>query len=137
MSFLRGIQFTHETALKMHYDYDDFTSVLGTRIKALRKDRGWTQMQMTRDFGYYLSHWQNIETGRKMSLETLLRVANTFDITLDELLHGIRRRMGVGFGSKGAHLSPPKTTAKKTGAPLKSLESAKALHASAFGTLAL
>ena len=98
----------------MHYDDDEFRTALGTRIKALRKERGWTQMQMTRDFGYYLSHWQNIETGRKMSLETMLRVANTFDVTLDELLHGIRRRMGAGFGSKGHHLLPtPNTTGKK------------------------
>jgi transcriptional regulator with XRE-family HTH domain len=98
----------------MHYDDDEFKTALGTRIKALRKERGWTQMQMTRDFGYYLSHWQNIETGRKMSLETMLRVANTFDVTLDELLQGIRRRMGAGFGSKGYHLLPtPNTTGKK------------------------
>jgi len=98
----------------MHYDRDEFIAALGARIKALRKERGWTQIQMTRDFGYYLSHWQNIETGRKMSLETMLRVANTFDVTLDELLYGIKRRMGAGFGSKGYHLQPiPRTPTKK------------------------
>ncbi len=59
---------------------------------------------MVRDFGYHLSHWQNIESGRKMSLETMLRVANTFDIDLDELLVSIERRKGIGFGSRGYYL---------------------------------
>jgi len=58
-------------------------------------------MDMTKDFGYHLSFWQNIERGRNMSLHTMLRVANTFDISLEELLQGITRRPGPGFGSKG------------------------------------
>ncbi len=62
----------------MHYDCEHFVAALANRIKELRMQRGWAQMQMVRDFGYYLSHWQNIESGRKMSLETMLRVANTF-----------------------------------------------------------
>ncbi len=88
----------------MHYDCDEFMATLGARIKGLRQERGWTQIQMVRDFGYYLSHWQNIESGRKMSLETMLRVANTFDIDLEVLIGGIRRRRGIGFGSKGYYL---------------------------------
>jgi transcriptional regulator with XRE-family HTH domain len=88
----------------MHYDCEEFVATLANRIKTLRQERGWTQMQMVRDFGYYLSHWQNIESGKKMSLETMLRVANTFDVSLDELLGGIKRRRGIGFGSKGYYL---------------------------------
>lgn len=88
----------------MHYEYEEFVAVLAARIKELRQERGWTQMQMMRDFGYHLSHWQNIESGRKMSLETMLRVANTFDLSLDELIGGVKRRKGIGFGSKGYHL---------------------------------
>ncbi len=84
----------------MHYDCEEFVAALGVRIKTLRQERGWTQIQMVRDFGYYLSHWQNIEAGKKMSLETMLRVANTFDVGLDELLSGMKRRRGIGFGSK-------------------------------------
>jgi transcriptional regulator with XRE-family HTH domain len=73
----------------MHYDYEEFRQALATRIRALRKAKGWTQMQMTTDFGYHVSFWQSIEAGRKMSLQTLLRVANTFDLTVEELLQGI------------------------------------------------
>lgn len=98
----------------MHYEYEEFIAVLATRIKELRQERGWTQMQMMRDFGYHLSHWQNIESGRKMSLETMLRVANTFDISLDELIAGAKRRKGIGFGSKGYHLQEVATQHRKS-----------------------
>jgi transcriptional regulator with XRE-family HTH domain len=64
----------------MHYDYPEFRQALAARIKALRIARGWTQMDMTKDFGYHLSFWQHVEAGRKMSLQTMLRVANTFDL---------------------------------------------------------
>lgn len=79
---------------------EEFVAYLATRIKALRQERGWTQIQMVKEFGYHLSHWQNIESGRKMSLETMLRVANTFDISLEELIAGIKRHKGSGFGCK-------------------------------------
>lgn len=98
------IQNLKNGTLTMHYELQDFVDALGKRIKALRVDRGWTQMQMMRDFGYYLSHWQNVEAGRKMSLETLLRVANTFDISVEELVSDIKRHKGAGFGSKGYYL---------------------------------
>jgi transcriptional regulator with XRE-family HTH domain len=83
-----------------HYDYEEFRQALAARIKGLRQAKGWTQMRMTTDFGYQLSFWQQIESGRKMSLPTMLRVANTFDMSIEELLQGIKRRKGPGFGSK-------------------------------------
>jgi transcriptional regulator with XRE-family HTH domain len=91
----------------MHYDYEEFREALAARIKALRKAKGWSQMQMTTDFGYHVSFWQSIEAGRKMSLQTLLRVANTFDLTVEELLQGIKRRKGAGFGSHGYYRDHP------------------------------
>lgn len=98
----------------MHYDCEHFVAALANRIKELRTQRGWTQMQMVQDFGYYLSHWQNIESGRKMSLETMLRVANTFDVDLTELLTGTKRCKGIGFGCKGHHLQVTKSQKGKT-----------------------
>ena len=91
----------------MHYDIDEFKLAFGARIKALRNARGWTRMHMMRDFGYYLSAWQNIESGKKLSLESVLRIANTFDMTLDELLGDIKRSKGSGYGSKNYHLKTP------------------------------
>jgi transcriptional regulator with XRE-family HTH domain len=99
--------------IRMHYDCEEFVAALGMRIKTLRQERGWTQIRMVRDFGYYLSHWQNIEAGKKMSLETMLRVANTFDIGLDELLCSVKRRRGIGFGSKGYYSQEPRPKKKR------------------------
>jgi hypothetical protein len=67
----------------------------------LREAKGWTQMHMTTDFWYHVFFWQSIEAGRKTSLQTMLRVANTFDLTVEELLQGIKRHKGPGFGSHG------------------------------------
>jgi transcriptional regulator with XRE-family HTH domain len=60
---------------------------LGKRIKAERLDRGWT-LHDTEDYGFTnWSHWQYIENGKKnITFTTLLRVANTLDISVSELL---------------------------------------------------
>jgi transcriptional regulator with XRE-family HTH domain len=60
---------------------------LGKRIKAERLDRGWT-LHETEDHGFTnWSHWQYIENGKKnITFTTLLRVANTLDISVSELL---------------------------------------------------
>lgn len=107
----------------MHYEYEEFVSALAVRIKELRQERGWTQMQMMRDFSYHLSHWQNIENGRKMSLETMLRVANTFDISLEDLLAGARvnRKKGIGFGSKGYQLQVDEVQTSKQAKPKRNI----------------
>ena len=42
-----------------------------------------------------------------MSLQTMLRVANTFDLTIEELLLGIKRCKGPGFGSHGYYREHP------------------------------
>ena len=75
----------------MHYEYDGVVIALAERIKGLRKARNWSQLKMVREYGYNLSHWQGIEKGRRMSLRTLVRVANTFGMTLNELVEGIEQ----------------------------------------------
>lgn len=45
-----------------------------------------------------------------MSLKTMLRIANTFDLTVEELLQGIKRRKGSGFGSHGYYRNLPQKT---------------------------
>ena len=89
----------------MHYDYPAFVAALASRIKSIRQARGLTQTDMVRQYGYHLSHWGDLEAGRRMSLPTLLRIANSVDMTLQELLEGIERLDGLGYGSKG--FTPP------------------------------
>jgi hypothetical protein len=43
----------------------------------------------------------------KMSFQTMLRVANTFNLTVEELLQSIKRRKGPGFGSHGHYREHP------------------------------
>jgi hypothetical protein len=42
-----------------------------------------------------------------MSLQTMLRVANTFDLTVEELLQDIKRHKGPGFGSHSYYREHP------------------------------
>ncbi len=89
----------------MHYDYALFAAAMSARIKSIRLARGLTQNNMVQHHGYYLADWQGIENGRRMSLRLLLRVANTFEMPLVELLEGIEWQDGPGPGSRG--FTPP------------------------------
>ncbi|MBQ2943878.1 MAG: helix-turn-helix transcriptional regulator [Ruminococcus sp.] len=62
---------------------------IGERIKALRKQKGWTQAQLAEKSGVEPSHISHIERGAtKLSLPTLINLANTLNATLDELVYG-------------------------------------------------
>lgn len=92
----------------MHHDYSALVAALSARIKSIRQARGLTQMNMVQLYGYHQSDWQGIETGRRMSLRILARVANSFDMTVAELFDGIERQDGSGYGSRG--FTPPPGT---------------------------
>ena len=63
---------------------------LGKRCRQLRKDRGLSQLDMVRDHGFSLSHYQKIERGAlDARLSTLQRVAEAFGVDVSELLRGI------------------------------------------------
>lgn len=74
-----------ESVAKNAYDAD--VKKLGKRIRDLRKERGYTSaLKFAFDKG--LSNVQMVrwEQGRNMTFETLLKLAQAFDITLAELL---------------------------------------------------
>ena len=71
------------------YDYEAFRSALCERIKKLRIERGFTQHDIVRRSDFYESHWRRIESGKTMSLQTLIKVANIFEIKVVDLLEGI------------------------------------------------
>ncbi len=90
----------------MKYSYDLLLEQLGARIKQLRKERGWTLRDMVVQHGFHLSHWQAFERGnRGMSVPSLLRIAEVFDVTLCELLDGL----GEVKAEKVASSKPPAT----------------------------
>lgn len=65
-------------------------SKLGRRCRALRQERGLSQLDMVRQFDVSLSHYQKIERGDlDPRLSTLAKLADCFDVTLSELLEGV------------------------------------------------
>ena len=61
---------------------------LGARLKAMRQKRGHSQEDML-SFGFSTRHWQQIEAGRPITLTTLLRVCDAFQVTPETLLRGL------------------------------------------------
>jgi transcriptional regulator with XRE-family HTH domain len=73
----------------LQYDYEQFRLALGKRIKELRKARGMTHRVMVSDHGFHLTQIARIERGESLSVQTLLRLAETFQVPVGELISGI------------------------------------------------
>ena len=72
-----------------------FFQALGRRVRELRKKQGYSQEDMI-SFGFSARHWQQIEAGRPITMSTLLRICDTFEISVERLVRrldkGIYRR---------------------------------------------
>ncbi len=70
---------------------DKFFRALGRRIRELRKRKGCSQEDMI-SFGFSARHWQQIEAGRPITVRTLLRICEVFDIPMARLVRGLGGR---------------------------------------------
>lgn len=62
----------------------------GERCRALRREKGFSQLDMVREFGFSLSHYQKIERGvLDPRLSTLTRIASSFGTSLSGLFEGV------------------------------------------------
>lgn len=62
---------------------------IGKRIKELRKNKGLTQAQLAEMSGVEPSNISHIErAATKLSLPTVIAIANALDATLDEIVYG-------------------------------------------------
>lgn len=60
----------------------------GRRCKKLRQQAGLSQLDMVREHGFSLSHYQKIERGTlDPRLSTLVRIAKSFGISVSELVN--------------------------------------------------
>lgn len=73
-------------ALPAHYAR--FFRALGHRIRSYRIERNLSQEDMISS-GFSVRHWQMIEAGRPITVFTLLRVCDAFDISLEQLVAGL------------------------------------------------
>ncbi len=63
---------------------------LGNRIRTLRRERGWTQVEMAEMLGVDRSYLSEIENGKKdPSLRVLKTLADGFELRLSQLVRGL------------------------------------------------
>lgn len=68
----------------------DLVKKLGERIRIIRKEKGISQEVLGEICGLHTNHIGAIERGEKnLTLESILKVANGLDVTLDELFRYI------------------------------------------------
>ena len=63
-------------------DQQKFFRGLGMRVRELRRERGHSQEDMI-SYGFSARHWQQIETGRPITVSTLLRICVVLGITVE------------------------------------------------------
>ena len=71
-------------------NHDEFFRALGSRVRELRKKRGYSQEDML-SFGFSTRHWQQVEAGRPITVTTLLRICEVFETPMSKLVHGLDR----------------------------------------------
>jgi transcriptional regulator with XRE-family HTH domain len=68
----------------------DICIALGERIRLLRQDRGWRQIDLAEEAGIHENYVSDLEQGHKeICLRMIQSVAAAFDMTPSELLKGI------------------------------------------------
>ena len=72
--------------------YARFFRALGHRIRSYRTERGLSQEDMI-SFGFSVRHWQMIEAGRPITVFTLLRVCEAFEVRLEQLIAGLSQHV--------------------------------------------
>jgi transcriptional regulator with XRE-family HTH domain len=69
---------------------DDFRKVFGRRIRKLREQRGWNQVDLAAHSGFGRVFISNLENGKhEPKLGTIKALADCFEITASQLLKGI------------------------------------------------
>lgn len=62
-----------------------FFKALGNRLRELRRQNELTQENMG-EYGFAPRHWQLMESGRHMNVETLFRICDVLEVSLVQLV---------------------------------------------------
>ena len=85
----RALYRMNGTRKPAHQDQAAFFAALGRRIKELRKERGWSLTQMHIRHGYVPSQWQRFEKGKSVTIGSLLKMSEIFDVDLAVLIDSL------------------------------------------------
>jgi transcriptional regulator with XRE-family HTH domain len=69
-------------------DQEKFFRALGTKVRELRKKHGYSQEDMI-SFGFSARHFQQIEAGRPITVTTVLRLCEVFEVSMAKLVKGL------------------------------------------------
>lgn len=65
----------------------DIKDKFGKSVRELRSQKGWSQEEFARKCDLHRTYIGSVERGeRNISLENIEKIANTLDVTMDELL---------------------------------------------------
>jgi transcriptional regulator with XRE-family HTH domain len=68
----------------------DICKALGNRIRQLRQERGWRQIDLAEETGIHENYVSDLENGQKeVCLRTLHLIARAFHLSMADLLEGI------------------------------------------------
>ncbi len=68
----------------------DICILLGLRIRELRMDRNWRQIDLAEQAGINENYVSDLEIGKKeICLRTLQAIAAAFELTIGQLMQGI------------------------------------------------
>jgi transcriptional regulator with XRE-family HTH domain len=97
--------------------YVRFFRALGHRIRSYRTELELTQEDMT-CYGFSVRHWQMIEAGRPVTVFTLVRICETFEVPLEQFVAGLshhyRRRRKEGLYTRDGRHSHPGASGETT-----------------------
>ena len=67
---------------------EKFFKALGMKVRGLRRKRGYSQEDMI-FYGFSARHWQQIEAGRPITMTTLLRICEVFEVPMANVVRGL------------------------------------------------
>lgn len=83
------VKSTNPESVPLRYDYGAFSVELGKRIRKLRKESGLTFRALIVQHGFHVTQIQRIEKGDGISVPLLLRIAQAFQVPVEDLVAGL------------------------------------------------
>lgn len=77
------------TSVLEDQEFRAFLKALGARIRSVRKAKNLDMRYIMITSGYYDAQWRKYETGGSLNVQSLLKIALTLDVPLNELFDGL------------------------------------------------